>query len=119
MSKMRKLVEAIKNGDVEAAQLEHKKALEARTLWRDKLLIRSGAVLSGIALFCAVRLNQRARIHEDERAELSAKMYGQIEEAERKRERLLKELPALATGAAGLSAEKAEELGEAARRESS
>jgi len=84
--------------------LEARKAVAAAEKVKDYRYYYSGCFIATVALVYAVRLNQRARIHENERAELRREMYADIEQSEQRRARLLQALPGLAQTAAGLKA---------------
>jgi hypothetical protein len=105
-------LEAASRGDAAASYAEFRKAQEASALKKDRRFMYGGFLIASGALFFAVRLSQRARLHEEERAGLREEMYTKIEESERRRERLLRALPELARTAAGLKAEKAAMLAE-------
>lgn len=112
VEKMSPALAAASRGDAAASYAEFKKAQEASTLKRDRRFIYGGFVIASGALFFAVRLSQRARLHEEERAGLREEMYTKIEQSERRRERLLRALPELLRTAAGLREEKAAVLSE-------
>eukprot|EP00967_Tisochrysis_lutea_P122295 scaffold202242_cov24-Tisochrysis_lutea.AAC.1 len=101
---------AAARGDAAASFSEYKKMQADRTLRLDRRFVYGGLAIASTALFFAIRLSQRARLHEEERTVLREEMYAKIEESERRRKRLLEALPELSQSSAGLKADKAAQL---------